>query len=139
MCLIVDANTAVEFFCGTDARVADLRDAVFSGRCCVIYGGTLLEEYGRIDKARRVVLALDRAGRAQAVPDGPVAAQTRKFAESGKLESDDPHILALAVLSGSRLLHSFDRSFAQGFYQPGACHISARKSYKARFDQLCTG
>ena len=56
MCLIVDANVAVQFFCTKDSYSADLRSAVFGCGCCVVYGGHLRVEYERIEKARRVVL-----------------------------------------------------------------------------------
>ena len=118
MCLIVDANVAVQFFCTTDPNSADLRNAVFGNGCCVVYGGYLREEYEKIDKARRVVLALDRAGKARAIPDGPVEKRTAELKGSGVLNSDDPHIIALAEVSGSRLLHSLDIALHHDFTNP---------------------
>lgn len=108
MCLIVDTNVAVNFFCNGDVRCADLRGAVFGKGCCVVYGGHLRLEYTRIEKARRIVLALDRAGRARAIPDAQVDKETAALEASGQLVSDDPHIIALARVSGSRLLYSLD-------------------------------
>lgn len=108
MCLIVDANVAANFFCGSSDEVADLRNAVFERGCCVVYGGTLRREYEKIEKARRIVLSLDRAGKARAIPDAPVDERAEQLHAAGVLDSDDPHIIALAQVSGSRLLHSLD-------------------------------
>jgi hypothetical protein len=118
MCLIVDANVAVQFFCKTDLQSADLQNAVFGKGCCVVYGGHLRVEYERLAKARRIVLALDRAGKARAIPDGPVEELTQTLRDSGGLDSDDPHIIALAQVSGSRLLHSLDTALHQDFTNP---------------------
>lgn len=142
MCLIVDANVAAQFFCTKHADTADLRAAVFGRGCCVVYGGHLREEYAKIDKARRVVLALDRAGKARAIPDLRVRQRTVELKNSGILESDDPHIIALAEVSGSRLLHSLDVALHHDFtnpalinqprgrvYQGGAGHRHLVRSY----------
>ncbi len=118
MCLIVDANVAVQFFCTTDPHSADLRNAVFGKGCCVVYGGHLRTEYERIEKARRVVLALDRAGKARAIPDSPIEKRTVELKASGVLDSDDPHIIALAEVSGSRLLYSLDAALHRDFTNP---------------------
>lgn len=115
MCLIVDANVAVQFFCTDDARIRDLKSAVIDGGCCVVYGGKLREEYERIEKARRMVLALDRAGRARAIDDGAVYARSADLESSGELVSDDPHVVALAQVSGARLLYSLDVALHNDF------------------------
>ena len=118
MCLIVDANVAAQFFCTSNPDSADLRRAVFGSGCCVVYGGRLREEYEKIGTARRMVLALDRAGKARAIPDSPVDVRTEALKASGMLASDDPHIIALAEVSGSRLLHSLDTALHRDFTNP---------------------
>lgn len=130
MCLIVDANVAVQFFCKTDPRSADLQNAVFGAGCCVVCGGHLREEYERIGKARRIVLALDRAGKARAIPDGPVQRRTDALKSSGVLGSDDPHIIALAEVSGSRLLHSLDAALHRDFTNPAVINNPRGKVYQ---------
>ena len=118
------------FFCTADPRSADLRYAVFQTGCCVVYGGHLRKEYERIEKARRVVLALDRAGRARAVADGPVEKRTEALKASGVLDSDDPHIIALAEVSGSRLLHSLDTELHRDFTNPALINNPRGRVYQ---------
>src|SRR4051812_4681249 len=115
MCLIVDANVAPEFFCTQEPKTDDLRKAVFSGGCCVVYGGHLAIEYSRIEKAKAIILALDRAGKARAVAGDPLFARTKELKASGAVKSNDPHIIALAQISGSRLLHSRDVALHEDF------------------------
>lgn len=130
MCLIVDANVAVQFFCTSHADSADLRAAVLGNGCCVVYGGHLREEYARIDKARRAVLTLDRAGKARAIPDVKVKQRTEELKASGMLASDDPHIIALAEVSGSRLLHSLDVALHDDFTNPALINKPRGRVYQ---------
>lgn len=135
MCLIVDANVATQFFCTAHLPTSDLREAVFSGRCCVVYGGKLRREYEKIEKARRIVLALDRAGRARAVSDKSVDGRTKTLEEEGSLVSDDPHVIALALISGSRLLHSLDVALQKDFTNPRVVSLPRGKVYKGGANQ----
>lgn len=129
MCLIVDANRAADFFCTQSDDCADLRRAVFGKGCCVVYGGHLRREYEKITKARRIVVALDRAGKARTVPDREVQDRTEELQTSGALASDDPHIIALAQVSGSRLLHSFDVDLHRDFTNPDLINQPRGKVY----------
>ncbi len=116
MCLIVDNNLAADFFCGSNPDLAPLQTAVFNSRCCLHYGGKLREEYFRSSKVRRMLLELDRAGRAKAVPDALVDEKTVRI--STKCSSDDAHVVALALVSGSRLLCSRDQALHADFTNP---------------------
>jgi predicted nucleic acid-binding protein len=114
MCLIVDNNVAADFFCGSNPDLDPLKKAVFNATCCLYYGGTKLRnEYFRSPKVRRVVKNLDQAGRAKAISDVLVDARMNQVEPN--CISDDPHIIALALESGARLLCSFDQALHTDF------------------------
>ena len=52
------------------------------------------------------------------VDDGTVGTRTDELDQSGSLESDDPHVIALAQLSGARLLYSNDAALQRDFRSP---------------------
>ena len=113
--MIVDASVATTFFNNEDPRYPRVRMAVRQGRCCLYYGGLLRREYERIRSIMRTLLALDAAGRAKAVPDMMVDELTEHLDRSGVCQSDDPHIIALAKITGSRLLCTDDHPLQQDF------------------------
>lgn len=115
MCVIVDANVASIFFCAQHADYQDLIQAVFCGKCCLVYGGQLKREYSVMKKVMSIVLTLDRAGRARAVPDDPVDNQTATLVRNKACSSDDEHVIALASVSHSRLLCTDDSALEQDF------------------------
>ena len=56
-----------------------------------------------------------KAGRAKFIDDADVKKETQKFERDEDYKSDDPHILALAKISGARLLFTNDRDLQQDF------------------------
>ena len=118
MCLIVDANLASAVFASPPqpdfVPVLDWlnRDG------CVVYGGRLAAELIRIEKARRYLVNLLRAGRARRMDDGPIEAAVRVLAQGGLCRSNDPHVVALARVSGARTLCTHDRDLQRDFRNP---------------------
>ena len=115
MCAIVDANVASEVF-GTDrpeagARFFDWINAR-SGRLFV--GGRLLAELDRTPAREWAREALN-SGRIQQVRESKVGAKTKQLQDEGQCRSDDSHVLALAIVSGARLLYSNDAALQRDF------------------------
>jgi hypothetical protein len=110
MCLIVDTNVAHRALCDpTDPEFEPVYRSLFGeGRPQqnLVYGGGLAAEYGRSGRISRAVEELLRAGRAWREDDGAVNAETRLAAQHCK--SNDPHVIALARVSGVRLLCTHD-------------------------------
>lgn len=107
MCLIVDANVAALFF--QRPSPLDYTLAVkwlFEGKGILVYGGRNATELGKVTRAMDAIIELKRAGRAVEIDAKEVGAQELKVQESCK--SDDPHVIALARVSGARLLCSED-------------------------------
>lgn len=119
MCLIVDANLAsVVFGAPSASEFVPVIDWLTSANCDgkLIVGGHLLVELDRVDAARRFVKTLLQAGRALRIPQNVIDLETLKV--RNRCISDDEHVLALARLSGARLLCSNDRSLHQDFTNP---------------------
>ena len=117
MCAIVDANVAGQLFGRTRPEAAEKFYEWLNGRNGrMVVGGKLLEEliagsgdFGRW--AREAVLA----GKMIRISDSEVNARTEELRREGIHRSNDPHILALARVSGARLLYSNDGDLQQDF------------------------
>lgn len=120
MCLvIVDVNVAPRvLLTSSDPEFSALHRALFGKKrpnAILTYGGRLTREYRQNYGLGRVLATLDRAGRARAVADAHVDAATRLIAEGGVAASNDHHILALARVSGARILCSQDGKLRADF------------------------
>ena len=110
MCAIVDANAAHEVF-GTNRPMAGrgFFDWLNTGGGRLVVGGKLREELRRSSGgfrtwAQQAVLA----ARLRIKEDTEVNARTEELGSDASLRSDDPHVIALAQVSGARLLYSND-------------------------------
>jgi hypothetical protein len=119
MCLIVDANVVPEVFLPTGKDFMSVHRALRDGRATAVRGGTKLrEEYDRLGKLRRVLLEFDRRGSLRAVPDAAVDRESHSLRDAGTCRSDDEHVIALARVSGARLLCSRDGDLHGDFTNP---------------------
>ena len=113
MCAIVDANVAPEVF-GHHRPPAGAEFFKWinqkGGR--LVTGGKLLEELERTS-AREWVRQAMIAGRIRTGDDSQVDARAVELRDS--CISDDPHVIALAQVSGARLLYSNDRDLHRDF------------------------
>ncbi len=111
MCLIVDTNVAHLALCHpADPEFEPVYRSLFGeGRPeqNLVYGGALASEYDKSGRISSAVQELLRTGRARREDDKAVDAETRCVKPQCK--SNDPHIIALARLSGVRLLCTHDR------------------------------
>jgi len=119
MCLIVDANLASLVF--GESLHDDFRPIIDwltspnkNGK--LVVGGHLAVELNRIGRARRFIRSLQQAGRARFIPEDVTRQETVRL--SSMCESDDPHVIALAKISGARLLCSHDRALHRDFTNP---------------------
>jgi len=116
MCLIIDANFVHHVHPTPDANGTPIRQALLTGRARLVYGGKLAQEYRDGSREfRRWLVRLDQAGRARKVPDVDVNDVTEELVRDGAYVSDDPHIIALARVSGVRLLCSSDGALQTDF------------------------
>ena len=113
MCAIVDANVAPEVF-GHDRPAAGSEFFKWINRegGRLVAGGRLLEELERT-VAREWVRQAMIAGRIRAEDNSEVDARAAELRDS--CISDDPHVIALAQVSGARLLYSNDQDLHRDF------------------------
>lgn len=120
MCAIVDANAVGELWdSGSSAAGQGFRRWVEGPNGRLVVGGQLRQELGS-SNAARWLQELDRSDRLTRVDDSRVdrrAAKLRSVPASDPrlCSSDDHHVIALAQISGARLLFSNDKDLHKDF------------------------
>jgi hypothetical protein len=116
MCLIVDANCAAVTFCNQqDGNSAPIIKWLLERDGCVVYGGRLAIELLQLGRVAKFLAELKRAARAIALEDSVINAEETVVAELKQLRSDDPHVIALARVSGARTLRTEDQALMNDF------------------------
>lgn len=119
MCLIVDSNClSLVLTLAPCDDLQPLQEALFAKRASAAYGGKLAREYLTMGRFRRLLLELDRQGIFRKVSDTDVDAMTQKLDKEGCCTSNDAHIIALARVSGVRLVCSYDQDLHADFTNP---------------------
>ena len=115
MCAIVDASVAGEVF-GPSRTPAgkEFFNWVNQRRGRLVTGGKLLAELNKTPAREWVRQALI-SGQIRAMDEGDVEAKTRELRRENVCKSNDPHVIALAVISGARLLYSNDEDLHNDF------------------------
>lgn len=115
MCVIVDASVASLVF--TVPHEADFvplwRWLEEDGK--LVYGGRLADELDRLSSARRLLAELKRGGHARECSKHDVDKEEKAVSRSGNCRSNDPHVIALARVSGARVLCADDRKLEYDF------------------------
>ena len=116
VCLIVDTNLAGLVFGGThhpdfEPVIEWLTSEKKNG--VLVVGGLLAEEMENADKTRRFILTLRRAGRAMVFPEVETELESERV--KMKCKSNDSHVIALARISGARILCSNDKTLHEDF------------------------
>jgi predicted nucleic acid-binding protein len=117
MCIIIDTNVAHKFGQPPHPDVVPVVAWLLNRKHLnqAVIGGRLREELHSAGEAiRRFLVQLARPGRLVDIADADVDVEETAVVELFEQEevegADDPHILALARLSGARLLISHDAS-----------------------------
>ena len=117
MCAIVDANVAHEVF-GSNPPPAGERffDWLNKGAGRLVAGGKLLSELNQSSEGfRRWAQQARRAGKMRLVRNSEVDSRTERLRNEGICRSNDHHVIALAQVSGARLLYSNDGDLQKDF------------------------
>jgi predicted nucleic acid-binding protein len=115
MYIIIDVNVFMEIFGHAQTCPSLLSEVYDRNRINVIYGGYLTEEYWRSESIRKIVITLDRAGKAKKINDRAVRNETIVVTEMDICVSDDQHVIALARVGESRLLCTNDTDLMKDF------------------------
>lgn len=115
MCAIVDANTAREVFSRDRPPAGDrFLSWINSGSGRLVAGGKLLRELGKLNDFKVWANEAVNSGKMRVLNDADVNARTELIDREGII-SDDPHVLAVAQISGARLLYSNDKDLHSDF------------------------
>jgi len=131
MCLIIDANkinNLVEKPEEPDHR--PIHDWLEKQRGRIATGGRNLEELTVSAGGKRFIAGLLKAGKAWKYEADVISTKERELADSGILQSDDEHVLALSIVSGARCLFSDDRDLCDDFRNPRIISRPRGKVYR---------
>jgi choline dehydrogenase-like flavoprotein len=112
MCIVIDANAASDVANGTDAAKPIL-NKMAKGNLRVVAGAKLKRELLRTN-FRGIYRQMVLAGRLIEFEEATVTAEEIVVRAAG-CRSDDPHVLALARVSGARILFSRDQRLHTDF------------------------
>jgi hypothetical protein len=120
VCAIIDANQfSLAFSAPPDSRYVPLLRWLLDGGGALAYGGTkYASELGAHANAVAFFAERFRAGRAVRIPNDAVDAKTASLASQGQCESNDEHIIALALLSGARTICTQDEALTRDVRNP---------------------
>ena len=145
MCVILDNDVVHQVFISDD-RLESGNDnrpeagkAFFSwidsGKGKFVIGGKLLRELSKTRSFRNWFQAQLLSGRVRRVDDQKVSERTQALEEAGLCRSDDKHIIALAQISGARLLYSNDRDLTNDFRDTSLIENPQGRVYTTRKDR----
>ena len=126
MCAIVDNSARDEVFGEAQSAAGQyFFDWLQRGGSLVI-GGRLTDELKGSHNFNVWLESALSAGRVRVVARSDVDAEEEGLEQATTLRSDDPHVLALAKVSGARLLYSNDRDLHKDFKNPAILGHSGR-------------
>ena len=119
MCAIIDANVAIEVF-GPNPTEAGKKflDWIDEGSGRLICGGKLQKELERIEDFEKWAKNALNYAKIKNINEDDVRTKMAQIQKESIHLSDDPHILALAQVSGARLLYSNDKKLHKDFKNP---------------------
>ena len=121
MCLIVDNSVAGKFFSSREGELYfPVLDWITEGNGKLVMGGRLWDEYQDVPRGKRIltrraklVLELERQGRARIYSAATIDEEERQVKDM--CQSNDAHIIALARVSGARVLCARDGALEVDF------------------------
>ena len=116
MCAILDNDVVHKVF-GADRPPAaeEFFNWINLGRGRLVVGGQLRQELHKTNEFREWLQQAVLAGRVHEYNDDEVEDKTEELKNAGLCRSDDPHTVALAQISGARLLFTNDEDLKKDF------------------------
>ena len=144
MCAIVDANVGAEIIKNQPVPASQkFMKGMFQYRVRLAVGGELRLELAQVGGFAEWAEQLLRAGLLFIVNDNEVNDRAEQLRTSRELKSNDAHVLALAQLSGARVLYSRDQNLHSDFKNrkilspPGKIFSNAKHSRLLAKKGLC--
>jgi hypothetical protein len=121
--LIVDANAYSLVLGATEPNdFTPVWNALRTRRAIAVYGGKLAVEYARVGRLAKLLVELDRQGIFRQAPLPEIEKAQKAVIREGQCRSNDHHIIALARVSGVRLLCSADAKLGGDFRNGSILH-----------------
>ena len=146
MCVIVDASVVGLVF--SHPRRADYRplwDWLEKRGGMLIYGGRLAAS-GELRGVRTLLVRLKQAGQAYECPKADVDREEKVVKKLGLCKSNDPHVIAIARVSGARVLcaedHALEADFKNLSLVPkpkGSIYKNVTHSRLLKHNRICIG
>ncbi len=135
MCGILDTNCLPEVFGPNRPEIGEkFFDWFNAGNGRLVVGGKLYTELcNGSERFRKSAYQLQLAGRMRKISDIEVDAQAARLDKKGLCRSDDSHVIALARLSGARLLCSNDADLQKDFGDKNLIDGPRGKVYSTRY------
>jgi hypothetical protein len=114
-CVIIDANVAAKFFELSHEDVVPLWSWIDDRGARIATGGKNWSEITKIEKYSRLLFELKRSGKIINYGASAVDVEERKILAAGVCTSNDQHMIALAKVSGARVLYSHDAALIEDF------------------------
>ena len=133
MCVIVDNNVAGLLFGDPKDRpeaATKFLEYVDKGKLKLVAGGRLADELKGSSKVEAWLAEAVRGGTAKLVPSHKVDSVEQQLIQVGNYKSDDPHVLALALVAGARLLYTHDDALSDDFKDPNLIHGPRGKVFR---------
>ena len=133
MCVIVDNNVAGLLFGDPKDRpeaATKFLEYVDDGRLKLVAGGRLLEELCRSAKVQAWLDERVKSGKASILPKDKVHEVEQRLIQEDTFKSDDPHVLALALVAGARLLYTHDDALTGDFKDPNLIRAPRGKVFR---------
>lgn len=119
MCIIIDNCMRDDFFGSSPSKASIVvRNWIRESTGRVVYGGKLAAELNGSESAKRTLAEWSRAGRARLIPRSVVDIEQAKLDSLKLCASNDSHVIALARVSGARVLFSSDADLHSDFKSP---------------------
>ncbi len=116
MCAIVDANVVREVFQPNGpAAGAKFFEWINVGPGRMVAGGELLDELYKTQSFRIWAKEAVSSGRLKVEDKEAVDTRTNRLRDGNSCVSNDHHVIALAQISGARLLYTNDKSLTDDF------------------------
>lgn len=122
MCAIIDNNVRHEVFGASDVQTEAgeyFLNWLENRNGKLVVGGKLLEELSDYTGFRTWLRRALVRGRVIRVSDADVDAETANLQSRNVCQSNDAHVLALAIVSGARLLFTNDQDLQEDFRNRG--------------------
>lgn len=133
MCAILDASALSEVFRPSPGGAAEAFGKwIMHGRGSLVVGGKLLTELGKSLQFQTWYPTAVRSGRIVHVDDQKVNAAEEEIAAGGLCQSNDHHVIALAQVSGARLLFANDSDLQKDFKDQALINRPRGKVYSTK-------